>query len=124
MNMNALFKHLHVLRYCLFYVMMHVVVMLSSQSPRTLQSSRLLDAATDRRNYIVSNLNTVASLIVTATDNESLCFKSAGHAYCPINGLLMMQGVLICQPPMVMSFDGSMCGMHHATFLQLIVDGC
>ena len=116
--------HLHVLRCCLFYVMMHVVVMLSSQSPRTLQSSRLLDAAADRMNYINTDLNIVESLIVTATDNDSLCFKSAGHVYCPINGSLIMHVVFICQPPMVMSYDNSVCGMYHSTFLQHSVDGC
>jgi len=84
----------------------------------------LLDAAAARWNYIVDNLNIVASLIITATDSDTLCFILTGHVYCPINGSLLMQGVQICQPPMVMSFDGSKCGMYHATFLQLSVDGC
>ena len=84
-------------------------------------SSRLLDAAAARWNYIVDNLNTVASLIITATHNYTLCFNLAGHVYCPINGSLLMQGVQICQPPMVMSFDGSRCGMYHVTFLSLVL---
>ena len=104
--------------------MMHVVVMLSSQSPRTLQSSRLLDAAADRMKYIITDLNIVESLIVTATNNDTLCFNSAGHVYCPINGTLITRIVLICKPPMAMNYDNTVCGMYHATFLQLSVDGC
>ena len=82
----------------------------------------LLDALT--KDITVNSLNSVASLIKTAIDNDTLCFTLPGHVYCPVNGALLMRGVQICQPPVVPSFDGSLCGTDHDTFLQLNIDGC